>query len=815
MRPVMAGCRTSFLTSRRNATALMINPFRPFARAALAIHCLVIGHASAIAEDFIRLKNGLQVRGDAFAIAGLGEDPLAGNPGGGEVDLLPIVVIDDKLRRVYVHRAGMIAGQAPVPPEAEEKFELYQPSPQAGRPIGSILGIRELTPLNEFGRRTLEIVLPDGPQQMVQGITEISPRCLRLEAISRDPPLLWDMRLATSAVPGELLRDLLHARLDMDHLDTRLKLVNFFTQAKRFDLARRELEAAIEAFPALADQQSQVRELVQRQALQLLDEVELRRDAGQRQLARSIAAAFPQPELAVETRLRVRRLLDEISEREGACEAIVSQLASQVVQLPADAQPETNELIEELRRDLNPDTIRRLNDYERLGAATELPVENRVALAIGGWLLGPASGLQNLAEARSLWRARPLIARYLALETSVVQRQSLLGELQSAEGLSPERLTQMLALISPPLPPPPPVVPAMPGLLQGTVPGADGEPPQNYLVQLPPEYSPLRKYPCVVTLAPAMGSPQRQLDWWCGPYQESLGLRAGLASRYGYIVIAPQWVDASTRSYQYTPREHAAVLRSLRDACRRLSIDTDRVFLSGHDLGATAAWDIGLSHPDLWAGLIMINGEADKFVRHYHANGKYVPMYFVTGEIAGNPSPLKRNGINWDAYMKPRYDVMVTTYRGRGPDHFLEELPRIFEWCDLRSHRRAPPPRDIEISTMRETDSFFWWLEMSNMKERSTLNPILYDYAKSRVDGVVKASITERNSIKVGNLPADGLVVFLSPDMGLNLRQRIAIDWSGGRDIKFDYEDDLGFILEDVRARADRQRPFWAAVRLR
>jgi hypothetical protein len=116
---------------------------------------------------------------------------------------------------------------------------------------------------------------------------------------------------------------------------------------------------------------------------------------------------------------------------------------------------------------------------------------------------------------------------------------------------------------------------------------------------------------------------------------------------------------------------------------------------------------------------------------------------------------------------------------------------------------------------MRETDSFFWWLEMSNMKERSTLNPILYDYAKSRVDGVVKASITERNSIKVGNLPADGLVVFLSPDMGLNLRQRIAIDWSGGRDIKFDYEDDLGFILEDVRARADRQRPFWAAVRLR
>jgi pimeloyl-ACP methyl ester carboxylesterase len=771
---------------------------------------------TVVAEDFIRLKNGLQVRGDAFAIAGLGEDPLGGNPGGGEVDLQPIVVIDDKLRRMYVHRAGMVAGQAPVPPEAQEKFELYQPSPQAGRPIGAILGIRELTPLNAFGRRTLEVVLPDGPQQMVQGITEITPRYLRLEAISRDPPLLWDMRLATSAVPAELLRDLLHGRLDMDQLDTRLQLVNFFGQAKRYDLARRELEAAIEAFPALTDQQGQVRELVQRQALQLLEEVELRRDAGQRQLARSIAAAFPQPELAAETRLRVKRLLDEIAERESTCQALVTQLATQIAQLPADAQGEANELVAELRRDLNPDTLGRLNDYERLGGATELAVENRVALAFGGWLLGPASGLQNLAEARSLWRSRPLVMDYLGETTTAVQRQQLLSQLQAQEGLSPERLTQMIALIEPPLPAPPAAAdPAIPGLLQGTVASPDGESPVEYLVQLPPEYSPLRKYPCVITLAPAMGSPQRQIDWWCGPHQPSLGIRAGVASRYGYIVIAPKWADPETRSYTYTPREHASVLRTLRDACRRLSIDTDRVFLSGHDLGSSAAWDIGLAHPDLWAGLVLINGEADKFVRHYHPNGKYVPMYFVTGEIAGSPSPLKRNGINWDAYMRPRYDVMVTMYRGRGPDHFLEELPRIIEWCELRSHRRAPPPREIEVSTMRATDSFFWWIEMSQLKERTTINPILYDYTKSRVDGVVKSSITDKNSVKVGSLPADGLTVFLSPNMGLDLRQRVTIDWSGGRDAKFDYDDDLGFILDDVRARADRQRPFWAAVVLR
>ena len=52
----------------------------------------------------------------------------------------------------------------------------------------------------------------------------------------------------------------------------------------------------------------------------------------------------------------------------------------------------------------------------------------------------------------------------------------------------------------------------------------------------------------------------------------------------------------------------------LRDACKRFSIDIDRVFLSGHSMGGDAAWDIGLAHPDLWAGVIPIVAAADKYV---------------------------------------------------------------------------------------------------------------------------------------------------------------------------------------------------------
>ena len=104
-----------------------------------------------------------------------------------------------------------------------------------------------------------------------------------------------------------------------------------------------------------------------------------------------------------------------------------------------------------------------------------------------------------------------------------------------------------------------------------------------------------RRYPAIVTLHGATKTPEQQIDWW-----------AGQASRYGYIIIAPQWAAEHQTQYQCSLREHTVVLDCLRAAFQRFSIDTDRVFLSGYSMGGDAAWDIGLAHPDLWAGVIPI-----------------------------------------------------------------------------------------------------------------------------------------------------------------------------------------------------------------
>ncbi len=194
-------------------------------------------------------------------------------------------------------------------------------------------------------------------------------------------------------------------------------------------------------------------------------------------------------------------------------------------------------------------------------------------------------------------------------------------------------VAELLSHMKPPVNPPEPVA-GKPGYYEIEVPGLTKGPPVTYHLQLPPQYDPYRKYPAIVTLNGRATTAAQQIDWWAGDWGKD-GTRAGQATRQGYVVIAPVWTVEHQKQYGYSAPEHAAVLNSLRDACRRFSIDTDRVFLSGHSMGGDAAWDLGLAHPDLWAGVIPIVAQSDRYCALYWENARYVPFYVVAGELDG------------------------------------------------------------------------------------------------------------------------------------------------------------------------------------
>ncbi len=245
---------------------------------------------------------------------------------------------------------------------------------------------------------------------------------------------------------------------------------------------------------------------------------------------------------------------------------------------------------------------------------------------------------------------------------------------------------------------------------------------------------------------------------------------------------------------------------------RRTSIDPDRVFLSGHHMGGDAVWDMAFAHPDIWAGMVALGADCEKYATQYKENGRYVPTYFVVGAIDGAPAPLARKptGEQLDDFLKSsKFDCLLTVYQGRGRDHFQEELPRIVEWMNLAGHVRPAPPEKIEIVTSRSSDRVFWWLEVPELVGENIVNPLLFKPGRANIEG--NRMMAPENGLRVTKYPGKTCTVWLGPEF-VDFSKRATFIVKGERKT-LDLQADLQTMLEDVRTRADRQHPYWAKLK--
>lgn len=90
----------------------------------------------------------------------------------------------------------------------------------------------------------------------------------------------------------------------------------------------------------------------------------------------------------------------------------------------------------------------------------------------------------------------------------------------------------------------------------------------------------------------------------------SLHTWAPLADRHGLLLAAPTETYEPYRrdGWPYMLDAQEGALLALRFVRRRYDIDEDRIFLAGLRGGGHMVWDIGLRHPDLFAGLLPANG---------------------------------------------------------------------------------------------------------------------------------------------------------------------------------------------------------------
>src|SRR5205823_3480402 len=211
---------------------------------------------------------------------------------------------------------------------------LPQRIPSSGNAI-SVVGMPlRIDPFDDWGRRIFAMNGPRGrPLEIVQGITEITPRWTKVEAIEGINHYIWTMKIATSSIPREQLSNILSRALDPKDAEQRLRIVRLYMQSERFQDARLELEQLVRDFPKLTHLNDTVKELRQLNAQRTVKEIELRRDAGQYRLAVAMLEGFPPEGVAGEMLLKIRELLDEIKGQVAQGEKVLQLIDANVAAL--------------------------------------------------------------------------------------------------------------------------------------------------------------------------------------------------------------------------------------------------------------------------------------------------------------------------------------------------------------------------------------------------------------------------------------------------------------------------------------------------
>ena len=111
------------------------------------------------------------------------------------------------------------------------------------------------------------------------------------------------------------------------------------------------------------------------------------------------------------------------------------------------------------------------------------------------------------------------------------------------------------------------------------------------------------------------------------------------------------------------------------------------------------AWDFGLAHPDLFAGVVVDLGPAVQVRQPLpRRTPSGCPLYVAIGDLA--PAA---NEVVFGEVLKPMiakaYDVTYLEYFRRGLEDLPEEAPAVFDWMDRR--RRDPYPKKFDVVTAR------------------------------------------------------------------------------------------------------------------
>lgn len=759
---------------------------------------LLLVLATSLPAGDVTLKNGMKFEGTAAPVQGLSMKAARQNSAG-DIIAYPAILIDDGMRRIFVPRRQVAEQNNAAELSRYETFTLKQIRTSRKEMLGSLEGYVETTPFNEFGQRTHVVNTQFGQKSLVVGIEKLSPKILSLVGINYD----WEHAISTTSVPADVLGNIVRKTIDLKNPDDRMAIARFYLQAGMYPHCDTELDSIAADFPERKENVAELRQqLRQLKAQLILSELRNRRSAGQHLLAYQSLQQFPTEGMSAAVLREVRELKSDYDGSRIKAEKATKLIGELHAQLDDRTLAESLAAHSKtLQAELNYDTLSRLEPFLNLESDSSLSAEEKLGLAYSGWVLGGAGAITDLNAAVGLWKARQLITDYLHSESSP-ERAEILTQLQGTEGVGIERVMQIVPNL-PPAIETPNVLPMQPAKIEV----ADGlsETPPVYEVLLPEEYNPLHRYPLIVALNPAERLPEAELVWWGGNAGDP-----GQASRRGYIVIAPHYLAQKTRAYDYSTAAHDVVLRSMTDARKRFRIDSDRVYLSGHGAGGDAAFDIGMTHPDLFAGVIPITGVCTNYCRWHYPNAKQTAFYIVGGELDLDRNSIQRDTMVVDRMMVAGQDVTYVEYIGRGYESYYEEIHRLFDWMEL--HRRQKYPKEFELKVLRTNQDRCQWVRVEGFPPNVTGATVLAGKSRGTVTPMnLTAKVAPgKNAVRVTS-GVKKYSLWFSPEL-VSFEERLVIESPGKKRFNDFLKPSIATVLEDLRIRGDREMLFTARI---
>jgi predicted esterase len=695
---------------------------------------------------------------------------------------------------------------------------------------------------NNMGERTVRIDNQTkgrgGYFDMTQKVWVITPQYIKVVTIGYE----WELVYLTQEFGPELTRSIvlqafreLKEYKEMTDAQKYLELAKFMQEAGWFDDAERELNDTKANYPnAKKIVEERLTNLKQIRANLFVEGLQQASNVGQHQIALDRLTIYDKEDYDKLVSQRHRLIVNDLKADYEKAKARIAEAKRYLKVLP----PETKNVAAWtnactfIADELNLDTIGlqkgRLDLFLDFAKQHELDLKNRrkpgqsaeevLALAVTGWLQGNQAAEPDPKMALTLIRAREFVLDYLRTDARF-KRDSLLSEFKRDNNLPVDVMARLVRMIPP----------SHPYDLKGVgskVQSVPIEAPENnggnYLLQLPPDYQPLRSYPVLMVFHSGREKPGETLT----RFSED-------AAKHGFILVAPLWAgDKPFKSeYKYSYKEHALVLDTLRDLRRRFQIDSDRVFLFGWEAGANLVYDIGLAHPDLFAGIAPMNGVLQPFARRfYHCNSQYLPTYIIDGDRNGNAPKANRDLLK--DWLREPYNCTYVEYHGRGSEWFGAEVPNILNWMSRK--KRHTPMKELgragnagqlgeEFRSTRMTDDHFYWLSGEGFGERYLRDDHRGFFNQYFKPATLQASLSSGNLLVKGeaknwyqvNVRATGLkqvTLWITPNM-MDLPNPLTVRVNGEERIsKRMIQPSLDVMLEELYRSGDRQRLYVAKV---